>query len=110
MDTKSPTLIDAAAMAAQHPATFDRPTAVEIADLKTGGMAKVIAASQPRKERFWVQVVRRDGDFFVGRVDNDLVFTASHGLTYNDLIEFHADNICALFVNDHPTHSGAYIA
>ena len=45
-------------------------------------------------ERFWVQVdTLLEWPKFIGRVDNNLVSTAQHGLKYNDRIEFEWDNV-----------------
>lgn len=84
---KTPILVNAATMASQHPGTFARPSAAEIATIKPGCFVKVCADA----ERFWSEVVDRDGDTFVGRVDNDLVVTRQLG--FGDRFAFHADNI-----------------
>ncbi len=47
-------------------------------------------------EDFWVQVIRRDGDVFMGIVDNPLAETRLHGVNLGDQIAFHADQILAM--------------
>lgn len=86
---KTPILINAAEMARQHPTTFQRPSARQIRRLHPGDLVKVNASG----ERFWCEIQTRNGDHFVGRVDNELIGTARHGLGPGDLFEFHADNI-----------------
>ena len=51
-------------------------------------------------EDFWVQVIKRDGDLFLGTVDNPLAEARLHGLNIGDQIVFHRDHILAV----HPTH------
>lgn len=99
IEIKRPAFTNAARMRRQHPETFERPTKKECASLVTGMLAKVAiqTPAMTRGERFWVQVteVARTGlaRFYVGRVDNQLIFTAAHGLSYNDLVEFKPDHI-----------------
>lgn len=107
--TKNPTLIDASKLAAQHPDTFKRPSREEIAGLGIGHLVKVAIDGSPMPERFWCEIMERRGDIFTGKVANDLVYTERHGIARNDLIQFHADNIYALYVGGEPTHSGAII-
>ena len=47
-------------------------------------------------EDFWVQVIRRDGDTFLGAVDNPLAEARLHGLNTGDQIVFHSDHILAV--------------
>ena len=47
-------------------------------------------------EDFWVQVIKRDGDLFVGTVDNPLAEARLHGLNIGHQIVFHSDNILAV--------------
>jgi hypothetical protein len=47
-------------------------------------------------EDFWVQVIKRDGDLFVGTVDNPLAEARLHGLNIGDQIVFHSDHILAV--------------
>jgi hypothetical protein len=43
-----------------------------------------------------VQVIKRDGDAFLGTVDNPLAEARLHGLSLGNQIMFHADNILAV--------------
>jgi hypothetical protein len=45
-------------------------------------------------ERFWVEIVQRDGDLFTGRVDS---YTLLAPVSYGDHIEFHSDNVYEIF-------------
>jgi uncharacterized protein YegJ (DUF2314 family) len=47
-------------------------------------------------EDFWVQVIERDGEWFVGTVDNPLYEARLHGLRLGSEIYFHSDNILAV--------------
>jgi hypothetical protein len=47
-------------------------------------------------EDFWVQVIQRDGELFLGIVDNPLAETRLHGLNAGDHIVFHSDHILAV--------------
>lgn len=47
-------------------------------------------------EDFWVRVRERQGEWFVGQVDNELVEHRLHGLRRGDPICFHADHILAV--------------
>jgi len=47
-------------------------------------------------EDFWVQITERDGEFFVGVVDNPLYEARLHELHQGDEIFFHEDHILAV--------------
>lgn len=47
-------------------------------------------------EDFWVQVLSRQDDYFVGAIDNPLVESRLHGLNLGDEICFHHDHILAV--------------
>ena len=47
-------------------------------------------------EDFWVQVESREGEYFVGTVDNVLVETRLHELSKGDEIAFHEDHVLAV--------------
>ncbi|MEM7475831.1 MAG: hypothetical protein AAF483_12640 [Planctomycetota bacterium] len=51
-------------------------------------------------EDFWCEVLQRDGDVLLGRIDNPLVENKLHGLGLNDQLLFREENILAL----HPSH------
>lgn len=52
--------------------------------------------SQGWGEDFWVRVKERDGEFFVGVVDNDLAEGRLHGLRLGLEVVFHEDHILAV--------------
>jgi hypothetical protein len=79
-------LVDAQAMARAHPYSYEAPSRSALSKLRFGDVVKVC----DNRERFWVQIEKRKGDVFIGRVDNMLLFA---DVSYNDRIEFHADNI-----------------
>ena len=88
---KTPALINAKQMAQDHPETFSVPEDTELRLLKVGSLVKVSTDG----ERFWVQITSATYPLFIGRVDNDLLFVK--GLSYNDLIQFHAANIYQIY-------------
>lgn len=90
---KTPPLANAAELERENRGTFERPPATVIAVLARGDLAKLCALGEPRRERFWVEVISRTGDAFAGMVVNEMLFTESHGLQLHDTIAFHADNI-----------------
>lgn len=47
-------------------------------------------------EDFWVQVIKRDGDTYLGTVDNPLAEARLHGLNIGDQIVFHSNHILAV--------------
>jgi hypothetical protein len=47
-------------------------------------------------EDFWVQVTKREGNYFEARVDNPLYEARLHGVNAGDAILFHADHILAV--------------
>jgi hypothetical protein len=69
-------LQDAEAIARENPYTFWKPSAALIAQLKPGDCAKLVfglidpGPDDPNAERMWVQITERDGDRFIGRLDN----------------------------------------
>ena len=83
---KTPLLVNAQEMARQHPETFLVPSDTALATLCKCDLVKVCS----NDDRFWVEIESRDGDVFVGRIDNELITT---GLRRDDRITFHRDNI-----------------
>lgn len=45
-------------------------------------------------EWFWVKVTHIEGDIITGVVDNELLFTCDHGLSYKDEITFNISEVC----------------
>lgn len=80
---------DAQAMSRLHPQTFDVPAPEILAAIRPGTFVKVCA----EPERFWVEVVAVEGDGIMGRVSNDLVHTARHGLRDGDSVTFEKRHI-----------------
>jgi hypothetical protein len=79
-------LVNAQEMARQHPDTFEVPSRAALSELREGDLVKV----SNNAERFWLQIVARHGNVFVGRVDNLLLFGR---VNYGDHIEFQACNV-----------------
>lgn len=88
---QSPVLVNAAEMAREYPETFHRPSKQELNHIRPKDLVKV----SDDRERFWVQVTKRDGDTLVGEVNNALVFQTEYN--YGDLIRFGTDNIYEIF-------------
>lgn len=88
---------DAQHMAKLYPATFEAPTAAELASIQPGSLVKVCAGEA---ERFWVKVTTRTGDQLAGTVNNDLLYTDRHGLTFGDSIAFEARHVYAVWQNN----------
>lgn len=89
-------LVNAREMNQAHPDTFHVPSAEELKNVKVGSIVKlgldvVDAKESPGNERMWVVVSARDGNEFVGKLDNDPVVI--RGLKYEDTISFKKDNI-----------------
>jgi len=92
---KSPAFVNAVAMAKAHPDTFDVPPRSKREGVRMGQLVKVCCC----EERFWVEVTGalRLKKIYTGRIDNDLVHTDRHGLSYDDLVMFCPDNIYAIY-------------
>jgi len=84
--TKHIQLVDAAQMAQSFPETFKVPSPAELSRLAAGDIVKVSNGD----EAFWVQIVSRQDDIFLARVDNNLLFGR---VTSGDLIQFHSCNV-----------------
>jgi len=80
-----PTFVDAQEKQRLNPATFEAPTAEELDAVRPGWHVKVCVDDL---ERFWVKVATINGNKISGKVDNDLVLTAKHGLLLGDMITF----------------------
>lgn len=117
MKPKSPVLVNAAQMAKDNPATFSRPSKKQISRLRSGALIKVAIVGQPTAERIWCEIVSgwetvSPGGTpltFIARIENEPVFTASHGIEFNDLVFVAPDNIYAIQQEDGASHSGAII-
>ena len=82
--TADPVFADAQEMHRLHPDTFHAPAPDELAAIAPGDSVKVCTGD----ERFWVTVTDVTDTGLAGTVDNDLLFTDRHGLSYGDLIRF----------------------
>ncbi len=84
------------ALHGEHPDTFWVPNAEEKADLRPGDLVKLMwVINRPRKswpggERMWVKITHRDGDNFVGTLDNWPVYVY---LRPDETVRFHAEAI-----------------
>jgi hypothetical protein len=67
-----------------HADTFDAPTPAELAGIAPGDLVKVCVGG----ERFWVKVMEAAEGTLAGMVDNILLFSDQHGLSYGDPVTF----------------------
>jgi hypothetical protein len=100
MIVKMPSLRNAQQLSRLRPEQFEVPNQERLDRVGTGSLVKICAIAphcdadmEARGERFWVEVTARWGNRLTGRVDNELVQTEEHGLSYGDLVEFLVDNI-----------------
>ncbi len=90
MTVKFPILVNAEHMRRTHPTTFSLPSQAKRLGLLVGDFAKIATGG----ERFWVEITQKiKRGVYVGRVDNDLIHTAAHGLSSGDFVNFAAVNI-----------------
>lgn len=87
--------VDAQVMRLLHPETFSAPTIPELEELKIGDFVKVCPDCD-MSERFWVTVIKIEGEKVIGKVANYLVCTDMHGLFRDDVIKFEKKNIYAI--------------
>jgi hypothetical protein len=76
--------VDAQIMAIKHPETFEAPSIEDLNNVEVGNWVKV--CHEKGQERFWTEVVEKNGEDIIGRVDNDLVNVET--FNYNDYINF----------------------
>jgi hypothetical protein len=90
-------LEDVSGRAIEAPYTFYLPSAELIAQLQIGDLAKLIFQCEIENdkgwnaERMWVEIISRDGDEFVGRLDNNPYYIPD--LQWNDEISFSSCHI-----------------
>jgi hypothetical protein len=90
-------LKDAAQIAAAHPYTFYKPSAVAIALCRPGNFVQLIFAFKspypqgPEAERMWVRIARIKNGRFRGKLANDPVFIAD--LKRGDVVDFDSRHI-----------------
>jgi hypothetical protein len=90
MKPKRIRLVNAQQMAEEFPDTFEAPSASDLSKLRCGDIVKVC----DNYERFWVEIISRSDDIFLGRVDNALLFER---VRIGDHIQFHACNVFAIY-------------
>ena len=97
---KTPTLRNAQQLARLRPLTFEVPVQERLDRVAPGSLVKICAVAPQHSgdveaggERFWVEVMTRQGNRLTGRVDNQLVYTEEHGLSYGDVVAFSIENI-----------------
>lgn len=94
---KTWTLEDVSGRAIEAPYTFYLPSAALIAQLQTGDLIKVIFQCETENdqgctaERMWLEILSRDGDHFIGRLDNSPRFIPD--LHLNDEVAFSSCHI-----------------
>lgn len=90
-------LIDGVERSREHPETFAIPGEMQRTGLVAGDYCKIGVEEAPGGygERFWVMIVERRVDGYVGRVCNDLVM-GFHGLCDKDLLAFGPRHVLAI--------------
>lgn len=78
--------------------TFEIPTDAEKDMIRPGLNVRIgVTTASGQGERFWVLVTdvhqHHDGTVFEGRVDNELLYTAEHGLSLDDGILFRREHV-----------------
>jgi hypothetical protein len=96
-------IADPRPMARENPYTFQLPTAEEIAHLAPGHSVKLIFRSLPEgadyaAERMWVTITHRDGEKFLGDLDNEPLDIPQ--LSPGDEVSFAAHQIIGVFWAD----------
>ncbi len=93
-------LLDAWERHRAYPDTFHLPDPRSLARLRPGSFAKICAEFDPAPEavedvdaeRFWTLVTAvaeiEGAPLYRGRIDNDLLYTERHGLSYGDVVTF----------------------
>ena len=81
------------------PEEAKQPTEENIKNLLRGDYLKVGVIFHGTKETFWAKFVMTEGDNLVGRISNDLHYSALHGLFDEELITFPKDRLLAIMDN-----------
>lgn len=100
-------LIDGAERNEQYPEQFWFPGFEAISSLKVGDVVKIGVEFSPdpetgqNGERFWVKIASAfesgPDTCFTGIIDNNLYYTANHGLQLNNEISFEPKNVLAIW-------------
>lgn len=94
--------VNAQEMNRLNPITFEVSSQKELNEIKEGDSVKIstwLENEDSINEKFWVNVVSVDGDKIKGIVDNNLILTHEHGLSFEDEVEFEKKNICSIHKN-----------
>lgn len=105
---RSPHLIDAQAMAAMHPDSFETPSRAELARVTVRSIVKIGVTFDRTPEgaigeRFWCRIFSKTcigapcfSTDYMATVDNDLEYTQQHGLAADAIVTFGPENILAI--------------
>lgn len=63
------------------------PTPEQLAAISVGYFVEIVRS----RERFWIKVTQLEP--LEGTVDNDMLLTADHGLSYGDVVQFNQSEI-----------------
>lgn len=90
---KSWSLLDVEKMNRSHPKTFPIYPDFIRRNVEVGLLVKIsLVTRHSGGERFWVKVISKqvtpEGPLFIGKVDNDLLFSPGHDIIKGDLMEF----------------------
>ena len=92
-------LIDGESRHREAPETFEMPDKLDRLRVKLRDSVKIgLEHPYHRGERFWVIVTQKYSGYYVGRINNDLVFTETHGFKDRDLIAFSSKHILSVDV------------
>lgn len=99
-----PAFKNAGTLSHLYPDQFEIPAQDRLDKVGPGSGVKICAVDPTNAnpietdgERFWVLVTERNGDYLVGRVENHLLATNEHGLSYGDRVEFSVENIYEIY-------------
>jgi hypothetical protein len=86
--------IDSAQRAQEHSDSWDHPEQEVLDGIETGYFVKVgVTHPELSGERFWGIVQDRSGPSLVIQVDQDLIYTAQHGLRDRDILTVREENV-----------------
>lgn len=79
--------------ALKWPNRIQAPDLIDLDMIITGNCVKI---GVPAIEAFWVEVYEVKGDFIVGRIVNNLVYSEKHGFKAMDVIAFLKANVLSI--------------
>lgn len=97
------TLRNAEELAANHPTTFYIPTRQQRLRIEPGEFVKVVfvyrasSLNGPDGEMMWLEVLRRDGDAYIGRLDNLPVQPGLVGVTLDAEVRFGPEHVYEIY-------------